>query len=172
MSLWEEISLSLSLLALIHEKKRVLIRSVSLSLCWLLFHATAWHCLKGTSIPDNIPETQPISTPCSLCLVLRFSVLHAWTLLVVLVLSDQPCWDAFLLLYHVHGNQVWAGGHHPALKDSSSDGDDLMCWMGMKSSESFTSNMVVLMYLSSFAVTWCLNTAVKIGFSSLLMEVW
>lgn len=47
-----------------------------------------------------------------------------------------------------------------------------MCWMGMKSSESFTSNMVVLMYLSSFAVTWCLNTAVKIGFSSLLMEVW
>lgn len=28
-----------------------------------------------------------------------------------------------------------------------------MCWMGRKSSESFTSNAVVLVYLSSFAVT-------------------
>lgn len=28
-----------------------------------------------------------------------------------------------------------------------------MCWMGRKSSESFTSNAVFLVYLSSFAVT-------------------
>lgn len=28
-----------------------------------------------------------------------------------------------------------------------------MCWMRMKSSETFTSNTVVLVYLSSFAVT-------------------
>lgn len=144
MSLWEETDLCLSLLTLIQEKKQEQVCFFEPLLAALpCYSSLIWRGGRSLQYPRDLAHTQPMQFASGAEV---FS--PTWfNFLLVLVPSDPLCWDAFLLLYL--GSQVWVGGHCPALKDISSDGAGLMCWMGRKSSESFTSNTAVLVYLSS-----------------------